>query len=107
MGKRRTERDYRMKDDKKRCGKEKEKKRDLKKEVKRRRKTEHQIQVKSEKSRREKERKREMKKEGDKKKREKQAWEFAHSLITHLLICSFLSNQLSDCERFAQIAQDK
>ena len=32
---------------------------------------------------------------------------FAHSLITHLLICSFRSNQMSDCERFAQIVQDK
>ena len=31
-----------------------------------------------------------------------QGWEFAHSLI-----CSFRSNQMSDCERFAQIAQDK
>ena len=30
---------------------------------------------------------------------------FAHLLI--LLICSFRSNQMSDCERFAQIAQDK
>ena len=43
---------------------------------------------------------------------EKQGWEFAHSLITHsliahLLILSFRSNQMSDCERFAQIAQDK
>ena len=32
---------------------------------------------------------------------------FAHSLIPHLLICSFCSNQMSDCERFTQIAQDK
>ena len=31
-----------------------------------------------------------------------QGWEFAHSLIR-----SFRSNQKSDCERFAQIAQDK
>ena len=31
-----------------------------------------------------------------------QGWEFAH-----LLICSFSSNQMSNCERFAQIAQDK
>ena len=43
---------------------------------------------------------------------EKQGWEFAHSLINHsliahLLILSFPSNQMSDCERFAQIAQDK
>ena len=36
-----------------------------------------------------------------------QGWEFAHSLIAHLLICSFCSNQMSDCERFALIAQDK
>ena len=36
-----------------------------------------------------------------------QGWEFAHSLIAHLLISSFRSNQMSDCERFAQIAQDK
>ena len=35
-----------------------------------------------------------------------QGWEFAHSLI-HSLICSICSNQMSDCERFAQIAQDK
>ena len=34
--------------------------------------------------------------------REHQGWEFAHSLI-----CSFHSNQMSDCERFAQIAQRK
>ena len=27
--------------------------------------------------------------------------------FAHLLICSFRSNQMSDCERFAQIAQDK
>ena len=32
----------------------------------------------------------------------KQGWEFAHSLIH-----SFPSNQLSECERYAQIAQDK
>ena len=32
---------------------------------------------------------------------------FAHSLIAHLLIRSFRSNQMSDCERFTQIAQDK
>ena len=31
-----------------------------------------------------------------------QGWEFAHSLIP-----SFRTNQMSDCERFAQIAQDK
>ena len=42
----------------------------------------------------------------------KQGWEFAHSLmdhslIAHSLICSFRSNQMSDCELFAQIAQDK
>ena len=36
-----------------------------------------------------------------------QGWEFAHSLIALLLICSFPSNQMSDFERFAQIAQDK
>ena len=44
-----------------------------------------------------------------------QGCEFAHSLITHSLICSFAhslicsfcSNQMSNCERFAQIAQDK
>ena len=51
-----------------------------------------------------------------------QGWEFAHSLtlihsfahhsLTHLLIAhsligSFCSNKMSDCERFAQIAQDK
>ena len=32
---------------------------------------------------------------------------FAHPLIAHSLICSFRSNQVSDCEPFAQIAQDK
>ena len=35
---------------------------------------------------------------------------FAHlliSLIAHSLICSFRSNQMSVCERFSQIAQDK
>ena len=32
-----------------------------------------------------------------------QGWEFAHLLIAHSLICSFRSNQMSDCERFAQI----
>ena len=31
-----------------------------------------------------------------------QGWEFAHSLI-----CSFRSNQMSNCEWLAQIAQDK
>ena len=31
-----------------------------------------------------------------------QGWEFAH-----LLIRSFCSNQMSDCERFAQVAHDK
>ena len=36
-----------------------------------------------------------------------QGWEFANSLIAHSLICSFCSNQMSDCERFAQITQDK
>ena len=36
-----------------------------------------------------------------------QGWEFAHSLIAHSLIRSFRSNQMRDCERFAQIAQDK
>ena len=36
-----------------------------------------------------------------------QGWEFAHLLIAHLLIRSFCSNQMSNCERFAQIAQDK
>ena len=36
-----------------------------------------------------------------------QGWEFAHLLIAHLLICSFHSNKMSKCERFAQIAQDK
>ena len=36
-----------------------------------------------------------------------QGWEFAHLLITHLLIRSFCSNQMSDYERFTQIAQDK
>ena len=37
----------------------------------------------------------------------KQGWKFAHLLITHLLIHSFRSNQMSDCERFTQMAQDK
>ena len=37
----------------------------------------------------------------------RQGWEFTHSLIAHSLICSFFSNQMSDCERFPQIAQDK
>ena len=41
-----------------------------------------------------------------------QGWEFALSLIDHLLIAPLLirsdhSNQMSDCKRFAQIAQDK
>ena len=36
-----------------------------------------------------------------------QGWEFAHSLIAHSLIRSFRSNQMSDCEQFARIAQDK
>ena len=36
-----------------------------------------------------------------------QGWEFTHLLIAHLLICSFCSKQMSFCERFAQIAQDK
>ena len=34
-----------------------------------------------------------------------QGREFAHSLIAHSLICSFRSNQMSNCKRFAQIAQ--
>ena len=33
-----------------------------------------------------------------------QGWEFTHSLIAHR---SFRSNQMSDCEWFVQIAQDK
>ena len=36
-----------------------------------------------------------------------QGWEFAHLHIAHSLICSFCSNQMSKCLRFAQIAQDK
>ena len=36
-----------------------------------------------------------------------QGWEFSPSLIAHLLICTFCSNQISHHERFAQIAQDK
>ena len=32
---------------------------------------------------------------------------FAHRSFAHSLICSFRSNQMSDCERFAHIAQDK
>ena len=36
-----------------------------------------------------------------------QGWKFANSLIAHLLICSDCSSQMSDCERFAQIAKDK
>ena len=36
-----------------------------------------------------------------------QCWEFAHSLIAHLLICSDHSDQMRNCEQFAQIAQDK
>ena len=36
-----------------------------------------------------------------------QGWEFAHSLITHSLICSFRSNQMSDRERMAQVPHDK
>ena len=36
-----------------------------------------------------------------------QGWEFAHLLLAHLLIRSFRLNQMSDCELFAQIAQDK
>ena len=36
-----------------------------------------------------------------------QGWELAHALIAHSLICSDRSDQMSDCERFAQIAQDK
>ena len=38
---------------------------------------------------------------------EEQGWKFAHSHIAHSLICSFRSRQMSDCERFAQVAQDK
>ena len=58
-------------------------------------------------------------------KEKNQGWEFTHSLIAHLLIRSslirsfahlliahslvrsFRSNQMSHCEHFAQIAQDK
>ena len=36
-----------------------------------------------------------------------QGWEFAHSLIAHSLIWSDRSFVMSDCEQFAQIAQDK
>ena len=41
-----------------------------------------------------------------------QGWKFAHLLIAllliaHSLICSFRSNQMSNCEGFAQIARDK
>ena len=36
-----------------------------------------------------------------------QGWEITQLLLAHLLIRSFYSNQMSDCERFAQIAQDK
>ena len=36
-----------------------------------------------------------------------QSWELAHLLIAHSLIRSFRSNKMSNCERFAQIAQDK
>ena len=41
-----------------------------------------------------------------------QGWEFAHSLIAHSLIAHSLirsnrSGQMSKCERFAQVAQDK
>ena len=36
-----------------------------------------------------------------------QGWKFAHSLIAHLLICSDCSNQMSDCDQFDQISQDK
>ena len=32
---------------------------------------------------------------------------FAHRSFAHSLICSFRSNQMIDCECFAQIAQDK
>ena len=32
-----------------------------------------------------------------------QGWEFAHLLITHSLICSFCSNQMSDHEQIDQI----
>ena len=34
-------------------------------------------------------------------------WEFVHSLIAHLLICSNCSEKMSECERFTQVAQDK
>ena len=37
----------------------------------------------------------------------KQGWEFTHFLIAHLLIHSDRSNQMCDCDRFAQITQDK
>ena len=36
-----------------------------------------------------------------------QGWKFAHSLITHLLIRSNRSGQMSKCERFAQVAHYK
>ena len=36
-----------------------------------------------------------------------QGWEFTILLIAHLLIRSFCSNQMSDCERIAQVAHDK
>ena len=36
-----------------------------------------------------------------------QGWEFAHSLIAHSLICSFRTNQMSDCEQITQVAQRK
>ena len=36
-----------------------------------------------------------------------QGWEFAHSFIAHELICSNGSGQMSECERFTRVAQDK
>ena len=38
---------------------------------------------------------------------ERQGWELTHSLIAHSRICSNYSEQMSDRERFAQIAQNK
>ena len=36
-----------------------------------------------------------------------QGWEFIHSLIAHSLICSNRSEQMSECERFVKVTQDK
>ena len=36
-----------------------------------------------------------------------QGWEFAHSFIAHLLICSNSSRQMSYCEQITQVAHDK